>query len=132
MQDAYTLALGIREHNSGIAPTWDDRFIKPVKHTWLSRLVEIVYACTIGFWLAVLLKLFTSRKSRTAMQKTAYAYEQRRKSHTAIITVASRIMGYIATLGGPVGYFLKVSLFRLIGLSGMAGNVFCLPMKAVV
>jgi 2-polyprenyl-6-methoxyphenol hydroxylase-like FAD-dependent oxidoreductase len=58
--------------------------------------------------------------SRPPVASIAREYEERRKWHTAKLTWKSRLVGFMETLGGPVGTFAKFNFFRVLGRLGLA------------
>jgi 2-polyprenyl-6-methoxyphenol hydroxylase-like FAD-dependent oxidoreductase len=58
--------------------------------------------------------------SRPLVASIASQYEKRRKWHTAKLTWKSRLVGFMETLGGPVGTFVKFNFFRVLGRLGLA------------
>ncbi len=66
------------------------------------------------------------------MQMMAYQFEKTRKFQTTILTIAARIMGYIETMGSPLGIFIKCLIFRVLAVTGAAAYLFFRPMKPVV
>ena len=52
------------------------------------------------------------------------SYERIRKSPTAQLSLKSGVLGTIETLGGPLGTFARDSLFRVLGMTGIAEYIF--------
>ncbi len=151
LQDAYSLALHVRDFNQRDAPTrassssasssaeqadqdssaTGDDSEQFGKAPLVLRVLDTAYEL---FWLAVnvALLLLLNRKMRTAVQEMAYSYEKRRKAHSTLVAVLARAVGTTFTLSGPVGHWLKLVLLRLLVALGLAEFLFCLPMKPVV
>ncbi len=135
LQDGYSLALHIRDFNhrqsaGKLAPA-----STPCDHigqsSLLYRLLDTAFEL---FWLLVNLSLFVllRRPLRTPLQEMAYQYEKRRKLPVAAVTLLSRLLGYVMTMGGFVGYAVKLFVLRALHYTGLGEVAFCLPMKVVV
>lgn len=46
--------------------------------------------------------------------------EKRRKLPMALLSIKSTFLGYVETLGGPLGSVFKYNFFKLLGLLGIA------------
>eukprot|EP01031_Cornospumella_fuschlensis_P029505 gene29505-35612_t len=68
----------------------------------------------------------------TKLQLMAYKYERIRKYHNTYLTWLARLLGYVETLGGDIGYFAKCTFFRLLHWTGLGKELFLGPIKPAV
>ena len=52
------------------------------------------------------------------------SYEKLRKLPTASLSLKSNFLGFIETLGGPIGSLVRDNFFRFVGKLGVAGFIF--------
>ena len=57
-----------------------------------------------------------------SVHKIGKSYESKRKLFTSTLTAKAAALGYIETLEGSLGQFGRNSLFRILGLTGIAGK----------
>jgi hypothetical protein len=60
----------------------------------------------------------------TLLNRFAKSYEAKRKPSTSLLRAKSSVLGYVETLGTPVGVVAKESLFKFANFAGIAKKVF--------
>lgn len=86
-----------------------------------------------GWLLWKAIDLTQVRVSRpTKLQTMAYEYERIRKYHNTYLTWLARMLGYVETLGGDMGYFVKCNTFRILHGTGLGKELFLGPVKPAI
>ncbi|RYH13325.1 hypothetical protein EON65_35910 [archaeon] len=153
LQDAFCLASLLYELNTGKRLAMRDKLCpKPSWLSYLSLSLPSLYTVLAWFfnvgWVSQMLvrssllagwvlwqviNLSQVRVSRpTKLQTMGYEYERIRKYHNTYLTWLARLLGYVETLGGDMGYFVKCTFFRLLHWTGLGKELFLGPVKPVV
>jgi hypothetical protein len=104
IQDAFCLASLIYKYNHRQGLDVRDSFYltkDPIpRFPLLNRLLNMILL--VGKKIFDYLQVRVKNPNR--LQLLAYEYERTQKFHVAMVTIGSRIMGFIETMGGRVGF----------------------------